>query len=784
MQRKPTRQNRYRDIERERADRSARASRAARRDATVESASRASRRDAAAESASRTSRRDAYSDETTQKIKKIFIQEDGQEIPLDHTSRRQKRAARSYDLPSARREANIDAAPSSARRASNTDLARPANRRNYSDENLSSYGVFDDAPYEDMSYHEERMARKAARAAEGKTSRKRASGKRSSRTRFSDNRSTRDLASRDRSSRDLASRDRSTRDRASRDRSSRKNYEATRRQLRPDSVEDTRRITLDDTKRIPVQKTQPIPSREEQLSAAREEQLAARAEQIAAAREEQLSATREEQLAARAEQIAAARAAARDARQTSGPEAAPRQRVRDTSEETPRQRKQRRSGGQTRQKKLLQIIVIAALIVVAAIIALIIIFSGTKEASDLKLTSTDTTQTLSWERTGKDVGYEVLQKTSDGSYQVVKTVSAEGGTSVTIEGLSSATLYEYKVRAYKDSEHPKKTSGVTIKGYTAPSVLTDLTASTQVKESLTFVWSDTQPVAGFELRYGSSEDFSDAAIVTLTSENIVIDEGNGKNTYTLENQPEGTKYYYSMRSFCDENSYSVWTTTATARVTRPVDMHGIDVNAPMVAITFDDGPDVSNITSRILDAFAAVGGHATFFQLGERAEMYPEKIQRIVNEGHEIANHTYDHSHMGDAVTSEDIISANDAIEAAGGVRPVSFRSPGGNTTELIRQTCLEENMALYYWSMDTRDWYTKDAEETVSYIKSHVEDGDIILMHNIYDSSAEAIEQILPWLSDQGYQLVTVSQLLVAKTGGLPEPGVEYVTATKTLDR
>ena len=56
--------------------------------------------------------------------------------------------------------------------------------------------------------------------------------------------------------------------------------------------------------------------------------------------------------------------------------------------------------------------------------------------------------------------------------------------------------------------------------------------------------------------------------------------------------------------------------------------------------------------------------------------------------------------------------------------------------------------------------------------------------MHNIYDSSAEAVEEIVPWLVEQGYQLVTVSQLLVAKTGNLPEPGLEYSTATKTLDR
>lgn len=79
---------------------------------------------------------------------------------------------------------------------------------------------------------------------------------------------------------------------------------------------------------------------------------------------------------------------------------------------------------------------------------------------------------------------------------------------------------------------------------------------------------------------------------------------------------------------------------------------------------------------------------------------------------------------------------------------------------------------------------YTRDAESVISVIKNNVSDGDIILMHNIYDSSAEAIEEILPWLKEQGYQLVTVSQLLVAKTGNLPEPGTEYVTATKTNSR
>lgn len=696
---------------------------------------------------SRAAREEAI-DGASPKIQKIYLEENGSEIPLDHTTRRSRKEdtsdltwpdratdvtpkfdnrrssasgtsrASSFDgsrtsVSGTRRSSSFDGSRDEydLTSAGNVQSLRASTKRiTYDSDNWDSYDPYGEDLTEESSYHEERMARKAQRAAqEGQASRS---------------------AQSDRSSR-VARSVRSGQTSHSSQRTRSAQTARSERSARSSRAEQSRRSSR-------------------RGSTVEEQQAVARQRRAAAAKEAERSSGRQAN------------------RRLSGKAAAQRS----------------RTGRKTNKKKLLPFIAAAALVVVAAVIVIIIFASKIKEAANLTLSSTDTTQTISWARKGKDIGYEVLQKAPDGTFQVVKTVSPEGATAVTVEGLNSATLYEYKVRALKGTDKPKKSSGVTIKGYTAPSVLTDITASTQVKESLTFVWSDPQPIAGFELRYGPSEDFHDATTVTLTAENIVVDEGNGKNTYTIENQPEGTKYYYAMRSYCDQNSYSDWTPTATARVTRPVDMHGIDVNAPMVALTFDDGPDVSNITSRILDAFAGVGGHATFFQLGQRAEMYPEKIQRIVNEGHEIGNHTYDHSHMGDAVTSDDIIRANDAIEAAGGVRPVSFRSPGGNTTELIRQTCIQENMTLYYWSMDTRDWYTKDAAETVSYIKSHVEDGDIILMHNIYDSSAEAVEEIVPWLVEQGYQLVTVSQLLVAKTGNLPEPGLEYYTATKTLDR
>ena len=78
----------------------------------------------------------------------------------------------------------------------------------------------------------------------------------------------------------------------------------------------------------------------------------------------------------------------------------------------------------------------------------------------------------------------------------------------------------------------------------------------------------------------------------------------------------------------------------------------------------------------------------------------------------------------------------------------------------------------------DTRDWSSRDANSVISEIKNNVQDGDIILMHNIYSSTADAVEQILPWLTDQGYQLVTVSQLIQAQNGEPPIPGITYKRA------
>ncbi|MCQ2529916.1 MAG: polysaccharide deacetylase family protein [Lachnospiraceae bacterium] len=427
-----------------------------------------------------------------------------------------------------------------------------------------------------------------------------------------------------------------------------------------------------------------------------------------------------------------------------------------------------------KQRRMMLAAAAAVLIIIVAIL-LIVFTSRVPEAKNLTIKSTDNSQVLTWERNGKEISYEVYRKGSEGDFSLVRTIGEEDATTYTAESLSSATLYKYKVVAVKGH---KKSKGAVIEDLTTPVIAANLTANTQVEKSLTLVWDDSQAVNGYDLKFGSANDLSDATTTTVSLDGITVDETTGLRSYTYDELEEGAIYYFSIRSFCDKDKYSDWTPIVSARVTRAIDMSGIDPSAPMVAITFDDGPDGSDVTTRILDAFAEAGGHATFFQLGDHAEAQPEKIKRMVAEGHEVGNHTYDHTHMSGAVTSDDIIRANNSIEEVCGIRPYSFRCPGGESTDLIVDTCISEGMSVFHWSLDTRDWSRRDADAVIAEIKNNVQDGDIILMHNIYSSTADAVEQILPWLTDQGYQLVTVSQLLQAKNGEPPLPGITYKRA------
>lgn len=201
--------------------------------------------------------------------------------------------------------------------------------------------------------------------------------------------------------------------------------------------------------------------------------------------------------------------------------------------------------------------------------------------------------------------------------------------------------------------------------------------------------------------------------------------------------------------------------------------NGIDPSKPMVALTFDDGPQPS-VGNRIMDCLAQYGGKATFFMVGERVGSYKTEVQRMVAEGHEVANHTMNHKYLqklGAAQIQEQVNKGNDAIQAACGVRPTLLRLPGGNHNATV---LANTGMPMIQWNIDTLDWKTRNADKTVAAVLNHVKDGDIILMHELYSATGDAVLRIVPELHKRGFQMVTVSQLAAAK-GKTLEAGKLY---------
>lgn len=204
----------------------------------------------------------------------------------------------------------------------------------------------------------------------------------------------------------------------------------------------------------------------------------------------------------------------------------------------------------------------------------------------------------------------------------------------------------------------------------------------------------------------------------------------------------------------------------------------------MVALTFDDGPGYNNASDRILDTLEKYKVRATFFMVGEMAENRPKNLQRKLRLGCELGNHTYRHNHYGSRVTGEDIRTASEAISAACGRRPTAFRAPGGSTNADMLSICAGEGMAVYYWSLDTEDWKYRDANRIYNTVMNNVRDGDIILMHEIYLSTAQAVERLVPALLAKGYRLVTCEELVRSKTGKAPVAGCQYLNGDTVINQ
>ncbi|UOQ48770.1 polysaccharide deacetylase family protein [Gracilibacillus caseinilyticus] len=182
-------------------------------------------------------------------------------------------------------------------------------------------------------------------------------------------------------------------------------------------------------------------------------------------------------------------------------------------------------------------------------------------------------------------------------------------------------------------------------------------------------------------------------------------------------------------------------------------------DAKKVAITFDDGPHPEN-TLEILDILDQYEMKATFFMLGSRVDFYPDIAREVAKRGHEIGNHTWHHKDLttvGKAKIKEEVQSTADVIKEATGEAPTAFRPPYGAINDEIRSVV---DLDSTLWTIDTEDWKSHDPDAILQMVKDTIEDGSIILMHDIHSTTVDGFKKVAAYLKQEGYYAVTVSQL------------------------
>ena len=195
----------------------------------------------------------------------------------------------------------------------------------------------------------------------------------------------------------------------------------------------------------------------------------------------------------------------------------------------------------------------------------------------------------------------------------------------------------------------------------------------------------------------------------------------------------------------------------------------------MVALTYDDGPNPIS-TPRILDTLEKYGVVATFFDLGQLVNTYPDIVRREEHIGCEVGSHTYSHKNLNtltDEQIQTEIKKSELAFEKALGHNVKLLRPPYGNANLKVKENV---EYPLIKWNVDSLDWKSRNKDKILKQIRQRVNyDGDIILMHSIYGSTADATEVLVPELIEQGYQLVTVSELAFYRGNSVLKTGMDY---------
>lgn len=239
----------------------------------------------------------------------------------------------------------------------------------------------------------------------------------------------------------------------------------------------------------------------------------------------------------------------------------------------------------------------------------------------------------------------------------------------------------------------------------------------------------------------------------LRKNDIVFYNNNNESTCTYNNLKEYTNSKILTASNLDisQEEYNALVSNL------------IDKNKKMIAITFDDGPHKTN-TQEILNIFSKYNAKATFFMLGQNVKYYPDIVKEVASQGHEIGIHTWDHKELTKLSTAEIVKEINDTaqiIQSITGIEPTLVRPPYGSLNATVKSAV---SNPFILWNIDSLDWKSRDKEKIVPLVLNDVQDGDIILLHDIHSTTVPAVEEIVKYLYENDYQIITVSQMLEAK--------------------
>ncbi|MBQ3140960.1 MAG: polysaccharide deacetylase family protein [Clostridia bacterium] len=189
----------------------------------------------------------------------------------------------------------------------------------------------------------------------------------------------------------------------------------------------------------------------------------------------------------------------------------------------------------------------------------------------------------------------------------------------------------------------------------------------------------------------------------------------------------------------------------------------------VVALTFDDGPS-SKVTPKLLDLLDKYNAKATFFLVGYNIDWQNDLVKEIAERGHTVANHSVEHNNynkMSVSAAVSDVNTVFEKLESILGERPFLLRPPGGS---MDKERAEAAGVPVILWDVDPLDWKYRDAETVSKNILKSVKSGDIVLSHDLYQSTYEAMEIVIPELKAQGYRFVTVDELL-----GINDGNYEY---------